>query len=208
MRKGIAARQTTFCASERLRGCRVIAMKSLEGHLLVASPHLLDPNFVKTVVLLIQHSDQGTLGVVVNRPTSKTVKEVWHEVGDAPCESGRPIFLGGPVPGPLMAVHTEASLAELEILPGVFFAAKKTNLDRLVLQQECTCKIFVGHAGWGPGQLENELEEGAWLTTPATVDYVFYDGGDLWAEVSQHIGQSLLQTMLNIKHIPPDPSLN
>jgi putative transcriptional regulator len=183
-------------------------MNSYEGHLLVASPHLLDPNFVKTVVLLVQHSDQGALGVVINRPISKTVKELWSEVGDAPCESGQPVFLGGPVPGPLMAIHADASLAELEILPGLFFAAKKAHLDRLVGRGDQPFRIFVGHAGWGPGQLEHELQEGAWLTTPATADCVFRDPEDLWAEVSKHVGESLLQTMLKIKHLPPDPSMN
>jgi putative transcriptional regulator len=183
-------------------------MKSLEGHLLIASAHLLDPNFVKTVVLMIQHTDQGALGVIVNRPTCKTIQDLWREVGDAPCTTAGPIYLGGPVSSPLMAVHTHESLAELEILPGVFFAAKKTNLDQLVLQTEGSLKIFVGHAGWGPGQLESELEQGAWLTAPAASEHVFHDGGDLWEEVSKQFGQSLLQSVLNLKHVPPDPSVN
>jgi putative transcriptional regulator len=183
-------------------------MDSLEGQLLIASPHLADPNFLHTVVLMIQHNDQGALGVVVNRPTSKTCKELWKDVGEAPCASRQPIFLGGPVAGPIMAVHTHEELAEMEVFDGVFFAAKKANLDRLVLLDREQYKVFVGHAGWGPGQLENELEQGAWFTLPATADFVFYDGGDLWAEVSKHVGQSLLQDVLHLKHIPPDPTVN
>jgi len=183
-------------------------MKSLEAHLLVASPQLLDPNFVKTVVLLIQHTDQGALGVVINRPTSKTVEELWKEVGDAPCDSRQPVHLGGPVSGPLMAVHTDHSLAEVEILPGVFFAARKENLDQLVLQDGQASKVFIGHAGWGPGQLENEIEVGGWLITPATAEYIFYDGDDLWEEVLEQIGSSTLSSMLDIKHVPEDPSMN
>jgi len=183
-------------------------MKSLQGQLLIASPQLLDPNFVKTVVLLIQHSDQGALGVVLNRPTSKKVKELWKEVGNAPCHSEAPVCLGGPVSGPLMAVHTNQFLAEMEILPGVFFAAKKKHLDELVLQQDDPLKMFFGHAGWGPGQVDNEIQAGGWLTMPATTEYVFYHGEDLWEKVSKQAAQSTLQSILNIKHFPEDPSVN
>jgi len=183
-------------------------MDSLEGHFLFASPRLLDTNFVRTVVLLIQHNEQGALGLVINRPTSKTVKELWKEVGQSPCESEASVYLGGPVAGPLMAVHGDSSLAEIEVVPGVFFAAKKKFLDTLVGQTEQPFKIFVGHAGWGPGQLESELESGAWLVMPATSQYVFYDGKDLWEEGSQQLRRSVLVDLLKIKHVPEDPSLN
>jgi len=91
-------------------------VESLQGHLLIASPHLADPNFARTVVLMVQHSDQGALGVVLNRPTSKTVKELWKEVGDAPCHTEAPVCLGGPVSGPLMAVHTNQFFAEIDMV--------------------------------------------------------------------------------------------
>lgn len=183
-------------------------MDSLEGHFLFASPRLMDNNFVHTVVLLIQHNDQGALGVVINRPTTKTVKELWKEVGKSPCKSELPVYLGGPVAGPLMALHNDESLAEIEVAPGVYFAAKKPNLDSLVLHGKEKFKMFVGHAGWGPGQLESELEEGAWLTMPATAEYVFYDGSDLWEQVSRQLHASMLVEVLKIKHVPDDPSMN
>ena len=183
-------------------------MKSLQGQLLIASPQLLDPNFVKTVVLLIQHSDQGALGVVLNRPTSKKLKELWEEVGKAPCKCNQNVCLGGPVAGPLVAVHTNQFFAETEILPGVFFAVKKEFLDGLVLQQDDPLKIFFGHAGWGPGQLDEEIQAGGWLAIPANAEYIFYRGDDLWERTSKQFGQSTLQSMLGIKHFPQDPSVN
>ena len=64
---------------------RAGAMDNLKGQLLVASPHLLDPNFVRTVVLLIHHSDEGSFGVVLNRPADNTIKELWEQVGETPC---------------------------------------------------------------------------------------------------------------------------
>ena len=109
-------------------------MDSLEGRLLLASEHLLDPNFAKSVVLLVEHNQQGALGVILNRPTSKTVRELWHDVSQTPCQSELPVCLGGPVSGPLMAVHTVATLAEIEIVAGVYFSARKQHLDALVNQ--------------------------------------------------------------------------
>ncbi len=189
-----------FCEDKR--------MELHEGQLLVASSRLLDNNFVKTVILMVQHSDQGALGLVVNRPTSKTVEELWREVSDSPCQSRHPTYLGGPVSGPLMAVHTSRKFAEIEILPGVFFTAKKENLDQLVLQKKHPFKIFAGHAGWGPGQLEHEIEEGAWIVAPASAEFVFFDGTDLWEEVTKQRDRSMLESVLKIKNIPEDPSVN
>ena len=83
-------------------------------------------------------------------------------MGSAPCHSRQPVYLGGPVPGPLMALHDRPALAEAEPAPGVFFAAKKEHLDAWCLTEEPAYKVFVGHAGWGAGQLENELHQGAW----------------------------------------------
>jgi putative transcriptional regulator len=183
-------------------------MPSFVGHFLVASPHLLDPNFARAVVLLVQHNEEGALGMIVNRPVDKTVQDLWREIGGGPCQSAEPVYLGGPVPGPLMAVHRSESLAELEILPGVFFCASKPNLDALVERTGEPLKIFVGHSGWGPGQLDSELEQGAWLTTPATVELIFYDGGDLWNAVTRQIGRQMLREMLRPKEIPDDPSVN
>lgn len=183
-------------------------MKSFEGHLLVASPYLLDPNFARAVVLLIQHTDKGALGVVLNRPIDKVVKELWEEIGGEPCECEQPLRLGGPVSGPLMALHSHESLSEIEVRSGVYFAASKDNLEQLVQQREHAFRLYVGHAGWGSGQLENELEEGAWMTVPATAEHVFYDGDDLWKKVAADIGKAMLVSVLKVKHVPEDPSMN
>ncbi len=184
-------------------------METLEGQFLLAAPQLLDPNFVRTVVFLVEHNDNGALGLVINRPTGKTVKELWQQVGEAPCESEQPVHLGGPVSGPLMSLHTADSLGEMEIIEGLYFAAKKQNLDELV-RREVDFKLFVGHAGWGPGQLEGEIEQGAWRAVPAKVEDVFDAGDDLWQRLMQRTIAGILPEMLGIKlkHVPPDPSLN
>ncbi len=183
-------------------------MKSLSGQLLVATPRLPDGNFFRTVVLLIEHNTNGALGVVLNRLANRTVEDLWREVSDVECICRRPLNLGGPVSGPLMAVHTDSESAELEIMPGVFLAAQKVHLDHLVQQQKYQCRIFLGHSGWGGGQLEEEIRQGAWLITPATLDYIFRTEEDLWETVAKKIGDSVLFESIKIKHVPVDPSMN
>jgi putative transcriptional regulator len=183
-------------------------MPSLQGQFLVASPHLPDPNFLRTVVLLVQHDDEGALGLVLNRPTNKTVGELWESVTEEACPSERPVFHGGPVQGPLMALHAAESCAEAEVVPGVYFASRDEYLRQIVQQQEQPFRLFVGYAGWAGGQLESELKVGGWLVTQATRDDVFDDQDDLWRTIASRIGLEILGTSLKPKQIPEDPSLN
>jgi putative transcriptional regulator len=184
-------------------------MKSLRGQLLVATPRLPDENFARSVVLMVEHNQDGALGVVLNRFAGQSVQQLWEEVSEAACSSSRKVNLGGPVSGPLLAIHTNQRLAEMEILSGVYLAAQKHLLDELVQEDEQPWRVFLGHAGWGGGQLEGELEQGAWLVTPATEEYVFYpEEDDLWATVAKHIGDAVLLESLHLKHVPKDPSMN
>jgi putative transcriptional regulator len=181
--------------------------KSLRGHLLIAAPQLLDPNFARTVVLLIQHGSDGAFGLVLNRPTDKCVKDIWSELSETPCDSELPLYFGGPVPGPLMAIHSRESLGDAEILPGVFFSVGSDKLEQLVREETERVKILVGHAGWSGGQLEGELEGGGWLTLPAKPEHVFRDY-ELWDEVTKQVANTLLAPAIKTKHVPKDPSMN
>ena len=193
-------------AAEGVPGIAV--MDSLSGRFLVASPQLVDPNFVRTVVLVIEHTPEGALGLVVNRPTNKTVGELLSEVGAAPPDCRRPLFLGGPVPGPLMSIHCHRQWAEMEVLPGVYLSAKKANIDELIRSDDQMIKVFVGHSGWGPGQLDREMTEGAWLTATADSDVVFSIDPEVWSQVCRRIGREFLTQTLGIRRFPPDPTVN
>jgi putative transcriptional regulator len=98
----------------------------------------------------------------------------------------------------------------MEILPGLYFSAQREHLEKLISRPGEQLRLFVGHAGWGDGQLENEMKVGSWLTRPATIDYVFYDESELWKRVARDIGESLLLETLKVdpKVIPPDPRVN
>ena len=156
-------------------------MESLAGQLLIAPPQERDPDFSKAVVLVIQHSAEQALGLVLNRPTSRSIKQVWK--GRRDCECCQHIYLGGPVPCPLIAIHTDKLLAEMQIGPGLYYSAMRKNLERLLHRPDCPFKIFEGHVGWGPGQLEHWLEAGGWLPWPAKQRHVFDVSLDLWKEV-------------------------
>ena len=158
-------------------------MESLQGKLLVAPPRVLDPDFVRTVILLIQHSAGQAVGVVLNRRTDATVKQLWRSVIEKPCDLEQHVHCGGPVPGPPMAVHTDEALSDIEILPGLHYSVKKKNLEQLGRQPGRPLKIFDSHAGWGPGQLDDQIQQGSWQIADATVQRVFHDEEDLWDRV-------------------------
>ena len=184
-------------------------MKSLQGHLLVASPHLPDPNFYHTVVLMVKHHEQGALGVVLNRPSRSPIQAVIAKVSDVSCAAEDCVRIGGPIEGPLMAVHGLPLYSEAEVLPGIYFATQREHILQVVRQDSSPFLLFSGYAGWSGGQLENELKLGGWLSRPASTAYVFQTAADqLWKKVTGDIGTGILDESLKLKHIPDDPSLN
>jgi putative transcriptional regulator len=184
-------------------------MNSLAGKFLVASPHLRDPNFARSVVLMLQHEDQGALGVIVNRPGNKTVDEVWEMIGSPPVGCDQYVHVGGPVPGPLIALHDQRRLAEKEVLPKLFMSMQKDAIDELVRKDDATFRLFSGHAGWGGGQLENEMRQGGWLTsTVEGAAEVFGNPETLWKEVCGRIGRRIIAPDIPPERMPRDPGLN
>jgi len=183
-------------------------MKSLKGHFLVASPHLADPNFFRSVVLMLQHDEGGAFGVVLNRPTNNTIADVWSLVSQLPCDSRDPVHVGGPVAGPLIALHTDLPHSEMEVAGGVYFTADKESIIQIVTQPSGTFRLFVGYSGWAAGQLDAELEAGGWLTEPATQEEIFSDYSDLWNRVARRIGLEILAPTIKHLRVPDDPSMN
>lgn len=172
----------------------------LAGRLLIASPVLEDPNFFRTVVLLLQHDEDGALGVVLNRRSAEPIEDhlpAWAPAAAAP----QVVFVGGPVE-PAMAIGLTAGEtgAEPSALPGVRMLdfAEPDPAGGPV-------RIFSGYAGWGATQLEAELEEGAWMVVEAEVGDVFTDQPDrLWSTVLKRQPGSLRL----LATFPDDLSLN
>jgi putative transcriptional regulator len=186
---------------------RMTEASSLTGRLLVATPALSDPNFDRSVVLLLDHDREGALGVVLNRPTPVGVSEVLEPWASLAGEPGV-VFQGGPVAldaalalavvpgaGPLgwRRVHGSIGLVDLEAPPEVL-AAEVGSL-----------RIFAGYAGWGPEQLEGELDEGAWYVVES-------EPGDVSAPEPEQLWRTVLRrqrgSLALLATYPDDPSLN
>jgi putative transcriptional regulator len=184
---------------------------SLQGHLIVAAPKLRDPNFFKAVVLLVQHNEEGALGLILNRPLGATIEAAWEQVTDTPCLVSGVLHQGGPCEGPLMVVHTEPELSQIEVTTGVHFSTEKDAIEQLVARDDAgrtRMRFFVGYSGWGPGQLEAEIEHASWLSAPAAPDQVFGPTEDLWDAVMKLIARSAATPYMDPKIIPDDPSMN
>jgi putative transcriptional regulator len=180
-------------------------VESLRGHLLVARPELFDPNFRRSVVLIGEHNEEGALGVVINRPTPVTVADAIPPLAPL-TEPGGLLFIGGPVEpegAVVLAEFEEPGLAGLLVFERVGFLIG--DLDAEVALSTVRARVFAGHSGWGPGQLEDELEAGGWIVEPALAEDVFSARPELlWGAVLRRKGAefAMLSTM------PLDPSQN
>ena len=185
-------------------------MNSYQGYLLIASPKLLDPNFHRSVVLIVEHNAEGALGLILNRPIDTTIDMVWDQVSDTPCFSGDTLNQGGPCEGTLMVLHGDMSLSERQIVQGVYFSTDKESVEQLVGSDEDDrpVRFFVGYAGWAPDQLEAELESESWLTLPATAEHVFEPHENMWENLHHRISLTAVYPWLKPQFIPDDPSVN
>lgn len=153
-------------------------MHGWSGQLLVAPAWMTDPSFGSTVVLLLQHEGEGAFGLVLNRASDTRVAELWARAGEGPCALEAAVFVGGPVAGPLFALHDRPADGEATPVEGLYLTSDPEALGRLLAHPPARLRVFAGYAGWGAGQLEAELQDAAWLTTPATCDDAFAAPGE------------------------------
>ena len=185
-------------------------MVSLQGQLLIATPSLTDPNFEKTVVLVALHGEDGALGLILNRPIRSEVKELWSQVSKTFCVRDGFAREAGPVSGSLITLHDRRSLANFVVTDAIYVGTEMSSMESLVASDEGQAIFFLGHAGWGPGQLERELQEGSWLLLPARSEHVFGvpDPLVLWKDATREAGRRQIHTMIDLKHIPENPQVN
>ena len=185
---------------------RVEEHASLRGQVLVASATLLDPNFQRTVVLVAEHSDEGAMGVVLNRPSPVNAAEAVPILASLVADDDL-VHVGGPVqPGAVVALaeYEEPEEAAAIAFGDVGFLAADADTEALAGALR-RVRVYAGYAGWSPGQLEAELEEEAWIVEPAVADDVFASDADgLWpAILTRKGGQFAL-----LARMPLDPSVN
>ncbi len=181
-------------------------MESARGALLIAGPTLLDPNFWRTVVLIVEHNEEGALGLVLNRPSETTVGEAVTELEEL-VDLEEHLYIGGPVQPSAVIVLAEfedpsdAALIAFDDI-GVLGTGSSPEAVSAGVREG---RAFVGHAGWGPGQLDSELERSDWILEPARRSDAFTDEPrELWSTVLTRKGGSYAL----VARMPPDPSVN
>ena len=177
------------------------------GILLIADPFLKDPNFMRTVVFLCEHQDEGSFGFVLNRSYEYTLNELVSGLEDLKI----PVFYGGPVQ--IDTIHFLHQYPEqipggFEITDGIYWGGDFETAISLIRNKEIDphrIRFYIGYSGWGSGQLSDELKEKSWLTVQATRKIIFHKKADeIWKDSLRLLGGDY-EMMINF---PIDPQLN
>ena len=165
--------------------------------LLIAMPQVTDPFFARTVILLVHHDSEGSLGYIVNRQTDLKIGDVCEGLGISwTGDPSKVVHFGGPVQMEVGAVLFRAEIppiltAALRVPPDFVLTANRDDLGKLAAEPPEEFRLMLGYAGWGPGQIDSELLRGDWLTTEPQPDLVFSDDiAALWSRALATLGVS------------------
>ena len=178
-----------------------------QGKLLLSEPFQKDLYFKRTVVLLTEHNDMGTVGFILNKPLDIKIHEAIDDFPEFDC----PLYFGGPVSkNQLFYIHTLGDRLEgsVEIAPGIFWGGSFDTMRALIqdgMIQPGEVRFFAGYSGWEPTQLDKELEEKSWIIANSSKDYIMNNNTNkLWSTILKNMGQ----TYAVMANFPEDPSLN
>ncbi|MEQ1824594.1 MAG: YqgE/AlgH family protein [Pirellula sp.] len=184
---------------------------SLAGYLMVAAPGVQDPIFAKSVCMIVEHSDEHTIGIMLNRPLEIDTEPLWEQLfegAEKPANTVAHVNFGGPQNGPVLAIHDSEQLAEGGNSQGVYLSAQAETLKKIALAAPNHCRLFVGHAVWQPSQLETEIVHGDWHVLPAIPDLVFADEQTMWVRGIQAVGNGIIMAATGLPTLMQQPSLN
>ena len=179
----------------------------LPGTILVASPAIQNTPFARTVVLVLQNSENGIFGVVLNKPGNQQLRSAWLQMTGA-SDGEQSLVHGGPIGGPVLAIHQDHELAELEIPGGVFVSSKSEAVQELVRQPGLDYRIVFGVAGWNHDQLSRELDSGFWFEIGGSPEVIFDDPDWMWEKSLRTYGKNTLCDVVGLEGLPEDPELN
>lgn len=178
-----------------------------KGRVLISEPFLNDINFRRTIILIVEHGEEGTLGFVLNKPTGYNLNQVTEEFP----EINSPLFYGGPVQvNALQFIYRGERILDdsREILPGLYWGGSFEKLKTLFETgaiNPADFRFFLGYSGWSAGQLDDELEINSWIVTDTSVDNIFSDEAEkLWSEVLKSMGKKFAI----LASFPENPSVN
>lgn len=181
-------------------------IKPTAGKLLISEPFMADPNFKRSVVYITEHNENGTVGFVLNQKTELTLDNLIDDVDD----TDFPVYIGGPVGNDsLHYIHTLENLeGGVPVGNGVFWGGN-FELLKIMIQagqvERGQIRFFIGYSGWGETQLQNELDENAWLVAESKREFLFGENESaLWA----HAVKSLGEKFAVIVNFPENPRFN
>ena len=166
-------------------------MSELAPGLLIAVPQMDDPNFARSVVLLVEHNESGAMGIVVNQPSEIALSEIGKEQGIRVHHGAGSAYVGGPVQRERgFLVHRRATLPDsIALHDGVYLSVSTDSLKDLLEGEPNDYRLCLGYAGWGAGQLERELVAGGWLSAQVSVGRIFdTPTGKMWDAVIRDLG--------------------
>ena len=182
-------------------------LKPCKGRLLISEPFLNEPYFKRSVILLAEHNEEGSIGFILNKPIDI---KLTRAIPDFPEYKGT-LFLGGPVSkNQLFFIHTLGSKIEgsIEIMKDLFLGGNINELKKMITKKEIKSsdfRFFAGYSGWGPEQLNNELKAKSWIVTDATREQIMDENTiRLWGNVLKTMGNEYAM----MANFPENPSLN
>jgi putative transcriptional regulator len=170
----------------------------LSGKLLIASPFLNDQNFLRSVVLIVNHDEEGAFGLSLNRPTGQRLSEILElSLPSGKTREDDFIYEGGPIQGPLLALHSLSGLGapvDPESMD-VWVTGEEEHLRMLLGRVDVHVRFVAHYSGWGPGQLDAELQAGGWLVGEGDAETVFFDAEQLWEHAVHRCGREILSSL-------------
>ncbi len=176
------------------------------GSILIAEPFLADPNFARSVILICEHNEEGTIGFVFNKETPMKLEDLLPQIAPAPF----PVFKGGPVE--VETLHLLHQLPEVfggtEVYKGIYWGGSYDALELAINQKTCCetdTKLILGYSGWTRGQLEKEVSSGSWLVADLQPSLLFETAPkDAWQQAIQSLGGGFS----HLAYLPQNPQLN
>lgn len=181
--------------------------KVTPGSFLIATSGLSDTTFEQSVVFILQNNELGTFGAILNRPVNPELASTWRQATGLNFD-GRSVVNGGPIGGPVLALHSHKSIAEVEISDGVCLSVDSQAFKTLAEGGDLPYRIVLGLAGWQPDQLADEMNRGLWYHLKVDPCHVFDDPGSMWSTFTRNYGFLSLQSMVDSRLIPENPFLN
>lgn len=184
----------------------------LTGCVLASSPSTLDTDLDRAVCLIIEQTDEGTIGVFLNRPMAVDPKPLWNllmmDGGTLEATWQGHFNFGGPNNGPILAIHSDSQHAEAGNELGVYLSAQVETLKKLAHGMPEHLRWFIGNATWEKGELEREVLDGKWVLVPTDPSIVFAEENRMWSGAMEIYGNGLLRGIVGGRELPRDARNN